>query len=245
MRWYASRSGIRVVNMVCVLAAVALLSAASSRAQSSTQSQAPAPSTQQPAPAAAPQAHEPTAAELSKNETVGGALMRTFGSQEYEFRSAAEAMPEDKYSFRPVVPAAASNAPTSVGPTQLRSFADQVKHVACANFAFAAELDGKTPPDGCENGGPDPAKTRAQLLTYLRNSFAAMNASLNAITSKNMYDPIEGRYAGPNTRLGLAGTAIWHVADHYGQIVMYLRLNGIVPPASRPTPPELKDYPAH
>jgi hypothetical protein len=245
MRWYASRSGIGVVNMVCVLAVFTLLSAASSRAQSSTQSPAPAPSTQQPAPAVAPQAHEPTAAELSKNETVGGALMRTFGSQEYEFRSAAEAMPEDKYGFRPVVPTAAGNAPTSVGPAQLRSFADQVKHVACANFAFAAELDGKTPPDGCENGGPDPAKTRAQLLTYLRNSFAAMNASLNAITSKNMYDPIEGRYAGPNTRLGLAGTAIWHVADHYGQIVMYLRLNGIVPPASRPTPPELKDYPAH
>jgi hypothetical protein len=171
--------------------------------------------------------------------------MRTFGSQEYEFRSAAEAMPEDKYIFRPVVPTAASNAPTSVGPTQMRSFADQVKHVACANFAFAAELDGKTPPANCENGGPDPAKSRAELLNYLRNSFAAMNASLNAITSKNMYDPIEGRYAGPNTRLGLAGTAIWHVADHYGQLVLYLRLNGIVPPASRPSPPELKDYPAH
>ena len=117
--------------------------------------------------------------------------------------------------------------------------------MACAIFAFAAELDGKTPPANCENGGPDPAKTREQLLTYLRNSFAAMNASINAITSKNMYDPIEGRYAGPNTRLGLAGTAIWHVADHYGQIVLYLRLNGIVPPASRPNPPELKDYPAH
>ena len=241
MRSSASRRGIRLLNTLCVLSALALIGAISVCAQSSTQSQSPAPSTQQPAPAQTQQQHEPTAAELSKNETVGGALMRTFGSQEYEFRSAAEAMPEDKYNFRPVVPAPASNAPTSVGPTQMRSFADQVKHVACANFAFAAELDGKTPPDGCENGGPDPAKTRAQLLTYLRNSFAAMNASLNAITSKNMYDPIEGRYAGPNTRLGLAGTAIWHVADHYGQLVMYLRLNGIVPPASRPNPPELKD----
>jgi hypothetical protein len=60
-----------------------------------------------------------------------------------------------------------------------------------------------------------------------------------------MYDAIEGPYGGPNTRLGIAGLAIWHVADHYGQVVMYLRLNGIVPPASRATPPELKDYPAH
>jgi hypothetical protein len=247
MRWSSARSGVTVLKTFCALVFVTSFGAVSSVAQSSTQSQpaqAPPPA-QQPAPAAAPPEHEPTAAELSKNETVGGALMRTFGSQEYEFRSAAEAMPEDKYSFRPVVPTASSDAPTSVGPTQMRSFADQVKHVACANFAFAAELDGKTPPPNCENGGPDPAKTRGQLLTYLRNSFAAMNASLNAITSKNMYDPIEGRYAGPNTRLGIAGTAIWHVADHYGQIVMYLRLNGIVPPASRPKPPELKDYPAH
>jgi hypothetical protein len=243
------------MNMLCVAVALVTIGAISTSANSQQQqtaqsAQQPTPqTTQQAAPATtptpAPKEHEPTAAELSKNETVGGALMRTFGSQEYEFRSAAEAMPEDKYSFRPVVPASASNAATSVGPTQLRSFADQVKHVACANFAFAAELDGKTPPDNCENGGPSPAKSRADLLTYLRNSFAAMNASLNAIASKNMYDPIEGRYAGPNTRLGLAGTAIWHVADHYGQIVLYLRFNGVVPPASRPNPPELKDYPAH
>jgi hypothetical protein len=194
----------------------------------------------------APQAppHEPTAAELSHNETVGTALMRTFGNQEYEFRSAAEAMPEEKYGFRPAVQGKFTE-PAPFGPTALRTFAEQIKHVACANFGFAAEFDGKKPPEGCDKGGPSPAKTRPELLTYLRDSFAALNKSLNAITSKNMYEPIEGPYAGPNTRLGLAGVAIWHVADHYGQIALYLRLNGIVPPASRPTPPELKDYPAH
>ncbi len=193
-------------------------------------------------PKAPPQ--EPTAAELSKNETVGTALMRTFGGQEFEFRSAAEAMPEDKYGFRPAMPVKPMEA-AAFGPTDLRTFAEQVKHVACSNFAFAAELDGKTPPPGCDKGGPNPAKTRAELLLYLRDSFAAMNHSLNAVNSKNMYDPIEGPYGGPNTRLGIAGLAIWHTADHYGQIAIYLRLNGIVPPASRANPPELKDYPAH
>ena len=188
--------------------------------------------------------HEPTAAELSKNETVATALMRTFGSEEYEFRSAADAMPEEKYGFRPGAPGKFTEA-APFGPTELRTFAEQVKHVACSNFAFAAELDGKKPPDACDKGGPSPAKTRAELLTYLRDSFAALNKSINAITSKNMYEPIEGTYAGPNTRLGLAGVAIWHVADHYGQLILYLRLNGIVPPASRPNPPELRDYPAH
>jgi hypothetical protein len=200
----------------------------------------------QAAPSEPPKAppHEPTAKELSANETVGNALMRTFGGQEFEFRSAAEAMPEDKYGFRPTMPSKPAE-PAAFGPTDLRTFAEQVKHVACSNFAFAAELDGKTPPPDCDKGGPNPAKTRAELLTYLRNSFAAMNNSLNAVTSKNMYEPIEGPYGGPNTRLGIAGLAIWHVADHYGQIVIYLRLNGIVPPASRAKPPELKDYPAH
>jgi hypothetical protein len=48
----------------------------------------------------------------------------------------------------------------------------------------------------------------------------------------------EGPYAGPNTRLGLV---VWHAADHYGQMILYLRENNIVPPASRPNPPELKD----
>jgi DinB superfamily len=113
--------------------------------------------------------------------------------------------------------------------------------VACANFAFTAELNGTKPPDACDKGGPSPAKTRAELLTYLRDSFTAIKKPLSEITAKNMYDPIEGPYAGPNTRLGLAGVCIWHVADHYGQLIIYLRENGIVPPASRANPPELQE----
>jgi hypothetical protein len=64
---------------------------------------------------------------------------------------------------------------------------------------------------------------------------------MSTITAKNMYDPIEGPYAGPNTRLGLGAVCVWHVADHYGQVTIYLRENGIVPPASRRNPPPLKD----
>ena len=59
--------------------------------------------------------------------------------------------------------------------------------------------------------------------------------------SKNMFDPIEGPYAGPSTRRGLATVVIWHNAGHYGQMIIYLRLNGIVPPASRGNPPALQD----
>ncbi len=192
-------------------------------------------------PAASPsQGQKPTAAEMSKKETVASALLRTVSLQEYEVRSAAEAMPENLYAYRPAEGNFKSEKP-AFGPSEMRTFAEQVKHVAYANFAFAAEFEGQQPPAVCDKGGPDPAKTKRELLIYLRNSFLAISKSFQAIKPENQFDPIEGPYAGPNTRLGLAGVFIWHNADHYGQMAVYLRLNGIVPPPSRPNPPPVKD----
>ena len=184
--------------------------------------------------------HQPTAAEISKKETVASAFLRGLQYQEYEVRSAAEAMPEEKYSYRPAEGKFKNEKP-QFGPAEVRTFAEQVKHLACANFAFAAELDGQKPPDGCDKGGPSPANSKKEFLVYLRDSFAAIRKSLGAIDTKNMFDPIEGPYAGPNTRLGLAAVVVWHAADHYGQMTLYLRENGIVPPASRSDPPKLQD----
>ena len=186
------------------------------------------------------QAQPPTAAELSKKETVAGPFLRGMQYQEYQVRSAAEAMPEDNYSYRPAEGKFKNEKP-EFGPAEVRTFAEQVKHVACANFGFAAELDGQKPPEGCDKGGSNPAKTKRELLIYLRDSFAAVRKSLGAINAQNQFDPIEGPYAGPNTRLGIATVIVWHNADHYGQMTLYLRLNGIVPPASRANPPEVKD----
>ncbi len=187
-----------------------------------------------------PQHPEPTAAEMSKKETVASAFLRGIGFQEYQVRSAAEAMPEEKYGYRPAQGKFKGEKP-QFGPAEVRTFAEQVKHVACSNFGFAAEFDGQKPPDACDKGGPSPAKTKKELLIYLRDSFAAIRKSLGAIDAKNMLDPIEGPYAGPNTRLGLATVVVWHAADHYGQMILYLRENGIVPLASRPHPPELHE----
>ncbi len=192
------------------------------------------------AAASTAQSKEPTAAEISKKETAGSAMLAELANQEYEVRSAAEAMPAEKYGFRPAEGMFKGEHP-GFGPAEVRTFGELVKHIACANFAFAAEMDGKTPPERCDMGGPSPAKTRAELLVYLRDSFATLKKSIGAIDAKNMFDPIEGPYAGPTTRLRLAGTCIWHAADHYGQMTIYLRLNGIVPPASRPDPPKLSE----
>ena len=168
-------------------------------------------------------------------------LLRGLQYQEYEVRSAAEAMPEEKYGYRPAEGKFKNEKP-EFGPAEVRTFAEQVKHVACSNFGFAAEFDGQKPPEACDKGGPSSAKSKKELLIYLRDSFAAIRKSLGAIDARNMFDPVEGPYAGPNTRLGLAAVVVWHAADHYGQVLLYLRENGIVPPVSRLHPPELHEH---
>jgi len=159
--------------------------------------------------------------DIPKNiaDSVGAALHWT----EDQFYSVAEAMPADKYDF----------IPTAGNFKDARSFAEQIKHVACANVAFFNEIEGKTPPEHCEKGGPSPAKTKAELLQYLKDSFDYGNKVLPTITTKNAFDRINGPYAAPNSRLGIAVAAVWHIADHYGQIVEYLRMCGIVPPATQ------------
>jgi len=171
------------------------------------------------APAASPQKEE-----IPK--TIAASMAWTMDFAEKAFYSVAEAMPEDKYSY----------IPTAGNFEGVRSFGEQIKHVACAQFGFFNEIEGKTPPDACERGGPSTAKTKAELLKYLQDSFDYGNKVLATITAQNANDRVEGRYAGPNSKLGLASTAIWHLTDHYGQLVVYLRLNGIVPPVTQKYP---------
>jgi uncharacterized damage-inducible protein DinB len=143
------------------------------------------------------------------------------------FLALAEAMPADKYTFKP----------SSGEFKDVRSFGEQVKHVACGNFGFFNEIEKKTPPSHCETGGPSPAKTKAEIVAYLREAFAYGERLVDATTAANALDPAGGPYGGQSTRLGLITLAIWHASDHYGQLVIYSRMNGIVPPASRPAPP--------
>ena len=178
---------------------------------------------------------QPTSAELSKTETPGKALLRIFGYEEYEFRSAAEAMPEEKWSYRPA-PGLFKNEKPEFGPSDVRTFAEQVKHVACAQFAFFNQIEGKVPPEHCEKGGPSKATSKADLLKYLRDSFSYGNKVLATMNAKNALDRVDGPYAGPNTRLGMTITAVWHISVHYGQIAEYLRMNSIIPPPTQKYP---------
>jgi uncharacterized damage-inducible protein DinB len=139
---------------------------------------------------------------------------------EQQFVSAAEAMPEDKFNFAP---------PASLGEFKtVRTFAQQVKHVAESNYYFFGgseftEADAKALTDSIEK-----LTTKADIVKALKDSFVRAHAFANGITPENAFVMTEH-----GTRAGMASFGIAHVMDHYGQLVVYLRMNGIVPPASR------------
>ena len=158
----------------------------------------------------------------SPAKTIPDSINYMWKMVESDFTALAEAMPEEKWSFKP----------TQGAFTDVRTFGEQVKHVACANESWARKLRGETPPDHCDTGGPSPAKTKAEILAYLHESFVMMDGEIAKSKLDSLLAPMKGPYAGDN-RLEVLNSALWHISDHYGQLVEYLRMNGIVPPASR------------
>lgn len=138
----------------------------------------------------------------------------------------ADAMPAWKYPFTP-----------ADGEFKgVRSFGQQVKHLAATNYILAAAALGEPiPGDAGDETGPVSMYTKADILEYLRGSFRALHRAAaaiddeNAIIANTPISPLVGRA----TRLGFVQEALIHMYDHYGQMVVYLRMNGIVPPASR------------
>jgi hypothetical protein len=137
----------------------------------------------------------------------------------------AEAMPADKYDF----------APTAGEFKGVRAFAQQISHVAVNIYTFsAAILEEKLPPElGSGEYGPSTLKTKDDLVAYLKGAFAYAHKAMAKLTAANITDDVQVWW-GKAPRLYMADAAMWHSYDHYGQLVVYLRMNGIVPPASRP-----------
>jgi hypothetical protein len=144
---------------------------------------------------------------------------------ETQFIPAAEAMPGDKYDF----------APTNGEFKGVRTFAEQVKHVAAVNYMMAgAILDEKPPVDVGSESGPESIKTKADIVTFAKDSYAYAHKALATITCENATADIASPFGKSKTnRARLAVLLSSHGFDHYGQMVEYLRMNGIIPPASR------------
>ncbi len=214
-------AGLFALGLCCLVIPTLLQSQdASKPSEQGTAAQAPT------AVNSAPAVKEKDVPAEERPKTLVDAINVTWMDEQRDFMSLADAMPDGKWSFKP-----------AHGEFKdVRTFAKMVKHVAGANEGFAKEMRGEPAPERCESGGPNPAKSKAEIMKYLRDSFAMLTEQFNGIDEKNAMQPVDGPYGGPNTRMGMVVLAAWHVADHYGQLVEYLRMNGIVPPASRPAP---------
>ena len=132
----------------------------------------------------------------------------------------AEDFPEDKYDFKPT-------------PAQ-RSFAEQLLHVAGANYFFTNPTMGQKPP-AAEDPKRDQYKTKADVVAFVKKSFADGAAAIKAKGDKGMSDTFVDSFANQQVRVSdYAYGFIEHCGEHYGQLVGYYRLAGLVPPESRP-----------
>lgn len=157
--------------------------------------------------------------------TVTQSLDHTVSNLERDLIPAAEAMPEDKFEF----------APTQGEFKGARTYAQQIKHIAAVNYELgAAILEQKPPVEINDEMGPASITAKADVLKYLKDSFEYVHKAIATINEKNLVAQVRSPFGeGKVTRLGLATTVAWHGFDHYGQMCVYLRMNGIVPPASR------------
>jgi len=138
----------------------------------------------------------------------------------------AEAMPAEKYDFRP-----------SEGAFKdVRTFGQQVKHLAAVIYLVTAASQGQKPPAdiGAGENGPDSIKTKAEIMQFLKDAFTFGHKMTSMLTAQNQMDLVKSPFGGRDQpRAGLAHEAVWHTFDHYGQMVVYARMNGVIPPASR------------
>ena len=168
---------------------------------------------QTPSPAALPFAW------LPRSHRRRQVYAQLFSSQAEEVVAAAEAMPADKYNF----------VPTGGDFKGVRTFAQQITHIAEAQYFFFAGFGVKPTID---------PKTIAKLTSKddvvkaLKDSYAFAQQAMETITAENAFEKI-AEVDGADTRASIAAFGLAHTNDHYGQMVVYLRLNGIIPPASR------------
>src|SRR5215467_7393904 len=176
----------------------------------------------------------------AEHRSVGKELDVWVSKTEQHLVPAADAMPEDKYDFAP-----------TVGKFEgVRTFAEEVKHLASTNYILASTVLGEKPPRGEQNEkAPDSLKSKAEIMEYLKGSFTYLHRAVASIKDNNQTRTIGSDRStswlaetygseAPSafkdrTRPGLIVDALCHSWNHYGQIVEYLRMNGIVPPASR------------
>lgn len=155
----------------------------------------------------------------SATPTPASVMNQLITAVEEELVPLAEAMPADKYNF----------APTNGNFKGVRTYGQQVAHIAMGNYYLFGAASGLHP------AMPKMAdlKTKAQIMQALKDSFAFAHRAANTLNSNNALEKVKS-VDGQDTRGGLMAFGVVHMNDHFGQMVVYARMNGIVPPSSMP-----------
>jgi hypothetical protein len=156
--------------------------------------------------------------------TIAEALDGPFERLERQLLQMAEAMPEDKYCFRPT--------------PEVRTFGEQLRHVSAVQWVVAAALLETTPPVDVGDGdsGPLSMTAKPEVLNYARASFAYIRQAIRTVSDRAAFEMVPHPFDPQHTKasqLGLIAGYLCHGWEHYGQMVVYERMNGIVPSASR------------
>ena len=165
-------------------------------------------------------------AHAADKPTFASVLDRQLTGVEKELVPAAEAMPADKFDF----------APSQREFKGVRNFGTQLKHVAAVNYMIGSAILGSKPPVDIGQGedGPANVQSKDDIVKFLKDSFTYLHSAYQSINETNVLEPIKAPWGdAPTTRLAMAVIGVGHPFDHYGQLVEYLRMNGIIPPASR------------
>jgi hypothetical protein len=157
-------------------------------------------------------------------DRVSEAYSKQLDLVEHDIVGLAEAMPADKYDFRPQLGEFAG----------VRTFGEQISHVATMIYMTAAIVRRERSPygPGVNDNGPATILGKDQIVAYLKDAIAYARTAIAALDEHNHLDTVN-TFFGSQTRAEVAAGLIYHSYDHYGQMVVYARMNGIVPPASR------------
>ena len=151
----------------------------------------------------------------SQTATIHGDLLKDWTAMKDMMIAMAQAMPEDKYAFKPT-------------PAQ-RSFGQHVLHIAQVNMMLIGTLGAKTPAPSVNLT----ASTKADTIKAMTDSFDYGAAVIREFDNKTIQDTVTAAFMGPSTRARVMFFLLGHTWDTYGQMAVYLRLNGGVPPASQ------------
>jgi hypothetical protein len=162
--------------------------------------------------------------------TVGTAIDREVTLVERQVVAAAEAMPDAKFNFTPE-----SLDIKGANYKGVYTFAGLVKHIAATNYMLWAGAAGEKPPATVtDTKGPASMTSKADIVQFLKDSFALGHKAANAMTNENATELIAGLGGQKTPRVFVVTFLLTHAFDEYGQMEEYLRMNGIIPPASAP-----------